>query len=124
MPGLEVVKDIGNNKTLIKDSGKNTSDAQTKYYIADSTKVDKFIKTKKNLDSMNSLQKLLSGLMAITGGILVGKSLKTMPILGGIISAFAIYGVCDLFDKFIDKKTKQINMKKHNVEELNLSTIA
>ena len=121
MPELEVVKDVGNNRILIKETGKNKTDTQPKYYLADSAKVDKFIKARKTLDSMNGLQKFLSGLMAITGGLIVGKNLKTLPIIGGIVSALAIYGICGLFDKYIDKKTKQISMKKHNVEEVQLN---
>ena len=124
MPGLEIVRDVGNNKTLIKETENRKPAAPPKYYIADSGKVDNFIKSRKTLDSMDGLQKILSGVMALAGGILVGKNLKTLSIIGGIVSGLAIYGVCDLLDKFIDKKTKQISMKKHNVEEVQLSVTA
>ncbi len=103
---------------LISEGKKGTPIASKRHYIAkDKSKVDAFIKQRKNLEAMDKFQGAISILTGIWAGFAAHNKLKSHKIVGGIAAGIGMTIACFAFDYFIDKFLQNRNMKKNNVEK-------
>lgn len=103
---------------LISEGKKGAPIASQRHYIAkDETKVDAFIKQRKNLESMDKFQGALSVLTGIWAGFAAHNKLKSYKMAGGIAAGIGMTAACYVFDYFVDKFLQNRNMKKNDVKE-------
>ena len=103
---------------LISEGKKGTPIGSKRHYIAkDETKVDAFIKQRKNLESMDKFQGVISLLTGVWSGFATHNKLKSHKIAGGIAAGVGMTIACYAFDYFLDKFLQNRNMKKNDVKE-------
>lgn len=118
---VDVVRNLGNNKVLIKEKSGSDKKPVERYYIAQQENADKFIAQRKTLNTNNKFQHVMTYVMSAGIGLLVGAVVK-FGTLGKVLSGAGV-GLLALIssrkvDKMMDKRLQQHVMKNYDVEDV------
>ena len=118
---VEVVKNIENNRVLIKESSGSKRKPIERYYAVSAENSDKFVSQKKMLNSNRKFQKVMTYTLSALVGVLVGAVVK-FGTLGKILSGVGVGAVALLgslkTDDMLNKKMNKAAMENYNAEDV------
>lgn len=118
---VEVVKNLENNKVLIREKSGTQKKPVERYYAVPQENADKFVTQKKVLDKNRKFQKIMTGSLSAAIGLLVGLVVKFGAFgktVAGLGTGLLALAGSTKADKIFDKKMQQNVMKNYNAEDV------